>query len=203
MTTRVRRFALAAAAALVVVAPALGLAAPAQAHNYLLDSTPKAGEVLTVLPAQFSITTNDVLLNINDGAGFALQVQDAAGRYFGDGCVVVAGPAVSTDAAIGAPGTYTVTWQVISTDGHLLSDTFDFTWQPVGAFAASAGSARAPDCHGTLKPNAGEPSGTPVAQRPAVTASTLETVLWIGGAVIAVGLAVVATLAFTARRKKD
>lgn len=203
MTSRVRRFALGAAAALVVVLAALGFAAPAQAHNYLISSTPKAGEVLTVLPAEFTITTNDILLNIDNGAGFALQVQDADGRYFGDGCVVVDGPTMSTDAALGAPGAYRVTWQLISTDGHTVSDTFDFSWKPSGPFTASAGSTKAPDCNGTLKPNTESSGGTADAQRPVVNANTLEIVLWIGGAVIAVGLAVVATLAFTGRRKKN
>jgi methionine-rich copper-binding protein CopC len=203
MTTRVQRFAVAVVAALVVMLAALGFAAPAQAHNYLVSSTPKAGEVLTVLPAEFSITTNDILLNINHGAGFALQVQDANGRFFGDGCVVIDGPTLSTDASLGAPGDYTVTWQVISTDGHTVSDTFAFSWKPADAFAAAAGNSKAPDCHGTLKPNAGGSGGTADSQRPAVNLNTLETVLWIGGAVIAVGLAVAATLAFTGRRKKS
>ena len=61
--------------ALMVIGAVVVASAPAQAHNYLVDSTPKAGEILTVLPDQFSITTNDALLNIaKNGAGFALQV---------------------------------------------------------------------------------------------------------------------------------
>ncbi len=202
MGDRARRFGCTAFAALVLTASLLGLATPAQAHNYLVSSTPSAGSVLTALPAEFSVTTNDVLLNIGgNAAGFALQVKDAAGLYYGDGCVTVNGPGISTTAALGAPGRYTIVWQVISTDGHTVSDRFDFTWRPTAADATvSKGSASPPDCHGTLKPNSStQPdASTPT---PAVSEDTLGTVLWIGGAVLAAGLAVVVTLLVTSRKK--
>ncbi|HEY0258303.1 MAG TPA: copper resistance CopC family protein, partial [Lacisediminihabitans sp.] len=160
MGLRTRFLTLTTVAALTVAIPVLGLATAAQAHNYLVDSTPKAGQVLTSLPREFTITTNDVLLDVGgNGAGFALQVQDAAGRYYGDGCVTIDGPAMSTGAALGAAGTYTVTWQVISTDGHPVSDSYTFTWQPPAGTTPSAGSTRVPDCHGTLSPNAAKTPG--------------------------------------------
>ncbi|MET4783107.1 copper resistance CopC family protein [Glaciihabitans sp. UYNi722] len=203
MATRTQRFGYAAFAVLVATVSVLGLAAPAQAHNYLVSSTPAAGETLTELPAEFSVTTNDLLLKIgNDGSGFALQVQDAKGLYYGDGCIAVDGPGITTDAALGAPGKYTVTWQVISTDGHTVSNEFNFTWQPSSADAkVSTGSKAAPDCNGTLSPNA-SPQPDATGQKPAVSDNSLGTALWIGGAVVAVGIAVVVTLLLTSRRKK-
>jgi methionine-rich copper-binding protein CopC len=142
--------ALVALGALVVVAPVLGAAAPAQAHNYLVSSTPAAGQTLTELPERFEVTTNGPLLTLGGSTGgFALQVKDAEGRFYGDGCVTVEGPTMSTAAALGAAGTYTVIWQVVSSDGHTVSDEFTFDWAPAAGQTASTGSATVPDCNGT------------------------------------------------------
>ncbi len=189
--------------AFVAVAAALAVAAPAQAHNYLVSSTPSANQTLTTLPPNFVITTNGVLLNLNkDGSGFALQVRDAKGRYYGDGCVNVDGAAISMPAAIGAPGPYTVTWQVISTDGHTVSDTFAFGWAGTGT--AGVGQKSPPTCHGKYHFSAG---GLPAAGSgtgsQSVADGTLVTVLWIGGAVLAVGAAVVVTLLVTSRKHRS
>ena len=43
---------------LVVAAAVLGFAAPAQAHNYLVSSTPTEGSSLTEPPAEFCETAN-------------------------------------------------------------------------------------------------------------------------------------------------
>jgi methionine-rich copper-binding protein CopC len=201
MNRRVLAF---AAMGLIAAGSVAGIAAPAEAHNYLVQSTPSAGEVLTALPARFSIITNDVLLNVAHGNGFALQVRDQAGLYYGDGCVTVDGPGMSTAAALGAPGRYTVVWQLISTDGHTVSDDFTFTWKPASADAVvSNGSKTAPDCHGTISPNGA--ATVPVAPTAAPSATSqseeLSSVLWIGGAILAVGIAAAVTVLATSRKK--
>ena len=190
------------AAALGATVPIWGAVAPAQAHNYLVSSTPKAGETLTTLPKEFVITTNGALLNISNSAGFGLQVTDSSGKYFGDGCVTVEGSTVSTAAALGAVGAYTMTWQAISTDGHTISDSYGFIWQPPASFTPSAGSTKVPDCNGTAAVNErpSPESGTTGVQT--VGTATLSTVLWIGGTLLAVAAAVILTLVFTGRRKK-
>jgi methionine-rich copper-binding protein CopC len=183
--------------------PVLGIASPVQAHNYPVSSTPKAGETLTALPAQFVITTNDLLLDLGqNGAGFGLQVTDASGRYYGDGCVKVDGPSMSTAAALGAAGKYTVTWQVVSTDGHTVSDSFEFTWRPPAGFAPTVGGTKVPDCNGTASVNTSPSTGSGSSGTAVVDGGTLSTVLWIGGAFLAVATAVILTLLFTARTKK-
>ncbi|MHB1171572.1 MAG: copper resistance CopC family protein [Lacisediminihabitans sp.] len=205
MSNRTKRFLLIAFGALVAVGSVLGLSAPAQAHNYLVQSTPSAGEVLTTLPAEFSVITNGVLLNINgNGDGFALQIKDQNGLYYGDGCVTVDGPGMSTAAALGAPGKYTIVWQIISTDGHTASNEFSFTWQPASADAlVGKGSKAAPTCHGAQSPNAKPGADARPAPTTANDSETLSAVLWIGGAVLAVGAAVVITLLLTSRKKPE
>lgn len=189
---------------LATLGTALGAADSAMAHNYLVSSTPTAGETLTTLPSEFEITTNDVLLNIDgNGSGFALQVTDSAGRYYGDGCIRVTGPSMTTNAALGRAGTYTVTWQVVSTDSHIVSDAYTFTWKPPQGFTASAGSTRVPDCHGTIKAAAPSANGQGTSASRTVDSGTLQTVLWVGGAILAIAAAVILTLIFSRRGRRD
>ncbi|MBC7724185.1 MAG: copper resistance protein CopC [Burkholderiaceae bacterium] len=218
------RVALVATAAAAIAVGIVSTAGPASAHNYLISSTPEAGSTLTVLPAQFQITTNDALLDLGTASeAFALQVQDSSGLYYGDGCVDIAGATMTTTASLGAAGGYTVTWGVISTDGHPISDTFDFTWAPDATAVPSKGSATAPVCGTTTieadvaspSPTPETPTATPTATpTPTATLSPSTTATddgtgdggtaapWIIGAVVAVAAGVAATLAFTRRRSK-
>lgn len=190
-----------AVALIAIGVPVVGFAAPAQAHNYLVSSTPSAGQVLTAVPTSFSVTTNDLLLNLDKNSGFAIQVTDSAGTFYGDGCVDVAGATVSTPAVLGSPGNYTMTWQVVSTDGHQVSDRVEFSFEPPAGFVPSAGASRAPDCHGTAKINASE-KGVATSTKSVVASGVLSTVLWVGGGVLIVGVAVIVTIVVAGRRKK-
>lgn len=181
-----RRIAAGAAVAALVV---LLTATPAAAHNYLVDSTPTAGEVLTALPAEFSVTTNEALLDLGgSGSGFGLEIIDADGLYYGDGCVTVEGATMSAVAEIGEPGEYTLVYQLVSADGHTVSDSFGFEWAPDGDVEASTGSPEAGDCNGLYARGDGGEDGGEAAS------FDLTTVLWIGGAIAAVVIAVLVTL---------
>lgn len=212
MTTTLRSRALAtiAAAALVVAAALAGVLlapAPAHAHNSLVASTPGDGEQLTELPESFSITTDQALLDLQGGgSGFALQVVDAEGRYFGDGCVEIVDATMSTPAALGAPGDYTLRWQIVSADGHTVSDEFGFSWAPAGDVPVAVGSTTVPDCNGTAAPGGATEGGTaPDGDEQAAgdrdATVPLGDVLWIGGAVLAVLVAVGVTVVILTRRK--
>jgi copper resistance protein C len=192
-----------AVGALLVAAGVFAVAAPAQAHNYVVSTIPASGSVLTQLPEQFSVTTNDNLLNLGGkGNGFVLQIRDAGGAYYGDGCVSVQGATMSADAALGQPGDYTIAWQLISTDGHTVSGEIPFTWQPDAAQPApSTGSATPPDCHGTHTAGNSAVTKQPSTQ-PRASAVPLGDVLWIGGAILVVGLAAGTTLLVVTRRKR-
>jgi len=197
---RTRVSALLAVSALVAAGSVLALAAPAQAHNYLVSSTPEAGSTLTVLPEEFSVTTNDTLLDLaGNGAGFGILVQDADGTYYGDGCFTISGASLSTGASLGPAGTYTLTWQLVSTDAHPVSDSYEFEWAPEGDAVASDGSAEAPTCEGentVSEPGDGEET------EPVDEAGLYAALPWIGGAVLAIGLAIGLTL-FLVRPRKN
>jgi methionine-rich copper-binding protein CopC len=210
----------AAVGALVLLAGAtfgaIGDAPAASAHNYLVSSTPEAGSVLTVLPTDFVITTNDVLLDFggqSTGSAGALEVQGPDGQFYGDGCVLVSGASISTAAALGPAGDYTVIWRVVSTDGHPVSNEFSFTWQPDADQPVSLGSTAAPVCAtaddgtdgaagaaGGSSVDSGRPSADATAQA-ASEAEFVSMLAWAGGALLAVVVAVAVTLLVLRRPK--
>lgn len=184
--------------ALVVVVSVLGISAPAQAHNYLVSSTPAEGETLTELPDEFSVTTNGPLLSLDGSVnGFAMEVRDSDGLYYGDGCVSVSGSTMSEPAAaLGPAGDYTMLWQLISTDGHTVSGEVRFSWAPSADAVPGRGSASPATCgNGTAAPEASGPQET----RPN---ADLGDVLWVGGAIGAVLVAALVTFLVLTRRKK-
>src|SRR5690606_38508275 len=71
---------------------------------------------------------------------------DAAGLFYGDGCLSVDGDTASMQAQLGEAGDYTLTFQVVSADGHPVSDTIDFTFDPADGEAGAPGVAEAPVC---------------------------------------------------------
>jgi methionine-rich copper-binding protein CopC len=190
---------------LVLAAALLGVsAAPAYAHNYVVGTTPAAGAVLTEQPGLVSITTNDNLLDLSgEGAGSAIQVSGPADapRYYGDGCATVSGPTVQTAVQLGEPGEYTVVWQTVSTDGHAISDTFTFTWQPDAGQVLDKGSASPPDCAaaGGVGSAPADTDAAAEAADPGAAVSGTD-ILWIGAALIAVLAAIGVTLLLLRRR---
>lgn len=192
----VRILALSAVAAFGLAA-SIAIATPAIAHNFYVSSTPGIDETLTAVPSEFIVTTNDNLLDL-DGAvgGFFLKVTGPDGLYYGDGCVSVQGASASMPAALGPAGDYTLDWQVVSADGHTVSDTIPFTWQPAaGQESTTEGSTTVPNCGGEV---------VTAPRSPGTSASddANADILWIGGAVLAVALAVVATLLLLRARPK-
>lgn len=214
ISRRVRRAARGSVAAAAFVAITLSatlwVATPAMAHNYYIDSTPGINEEITTLPEKFVVTTNDNLLNLEGAVGgFFMKVTGPDGLYYGDGCVTVNGPSVSMPASLGPSGDYTLDWQVVSADGHTISDTIPFTWTPAeGNESTVQGSTTVPDC----SPEAVTAPEEPAESSDAVTTpeKSMESTddaesmngLWIGGAVLAVAIAILTTLMLIRNRNK-
>jgi copper resistance protein C len=183
----------------ILLGSVLGPASPAFAHNYLVTSTPEAGSTATELPKQFSVTTNENLDDLNgNGSGFGIDIIDAAGLYYGDGCVKIDGPTLSTDPVIGAAGKYRFVWQVISDDGHPVSNEFTFEWAPSADFVPSVGSKKPGDCNGLYARSGVAETSAPTNNQPIAPSD----VLWIGGIIVAVGVAVGAVLLFVRPRAR-
>ena len=180
-------------------------AAPASAHNYLVSSSPEDGAVVTEQPSVISVTTNDAVLDLDGtGAGSAIQISGPsdASLYYGDGCVEVSGATAETSAELGEAGKYTVTWQVVSTDGHPISGTFTFDWQPAVGQTLAAGSATAPNC-GVAGDSAADTEAAADSEPNAATTggdTGLGDAGWILAALGTIGIVVTVTLLVLRRR---
>lgn len=160
------------------------IASPAFAHSSIVDSTPAEDAVLTELPATFEVSANEDLLSLDGStSGFGMQVKDAAGAFYGDGCLTVDGPTLSMPAALGESGSYELIYQVVSADGHAISGEIPFKWQAPDNFEPAEGTAEASTC-GAASTEAEEQE------------SADSTPLWIIGALVAAGVAVAAGLLF-------
>lgn len=139
----------------------------ASAHNVVAGTVPAAGETVTDSPLEIRITTNDELLDLGGtGSGFAIVVRDTDGLYYGDGCVDIGTTDMGTTVTLGAAGTYTVTFQFVSADGHSLSDSFTFSFDQTANHTPTTGVTDPPQCGVPAVPNdsSEEPSpDTPVS----------------------------------------
>ena len=127
-------------------------------------------------------------------------------RFYGDGCSRIVDATIETDAQLGQPGTYTVTWQVVSTDGHPVSGEYEFEWAPAAGTELAAGSASEPTCPtatAEAPASAGDGADDSTTDAAATSASSLGDLLWIAGALVVVVLAVVVTLLVLRRRNPD
>lgn len=183
------------------LALALVAAPAAEAHSVLVSSTPASGETLDTLPEALSVSFNETLLAGAGDAAFALRLVGPDGLYYGDGCLSIIDNTMSTVAAIGPAGDYTVEWQVVSADGHPVAGEIPFSWTGT---ATAEGTAGPPACGATATLDATQPPDASNSGRPGDTASevTLGDVLWVLGAVLVVALAITVALVATRRRPR-
>ena len=113
--------------------------APASAHAALSSTTPQQGSQLTAPPGDVTLVfTEEVGLSAR-----SVQVADARGRRVGTGGPQhVGGDSRTVRVALPGlgKGSYTVTWRVVSVDGHPVSGTFAFgVGVPAGTVEQDAG----------------------------------------------------------------
>ncbi|MCU1446467.1 copper resistance CopC family protein [Cryobacterium sp.] len=185
-----------AAIAAVLLLTFGGAAAPATAHDALISSSPAEGSTVAEVET-VALTFSDTLLNLGgiDNA-FVIQVIGPDDRYYETSCTTLAGAVISSDAALGVGGEYTVQWQVVSADGHPISDTYTFDYQPVDATSESEGSSTPASC-GT---DVTDPKGA-VETGNSDSSGLLLGLALGGGFVLVVGIAVALLIRETRRRE--
>ena len=157
---------------------------------------------MTTLPSHFTITTNEGLLDLSGhGSGFAFDIEDASGTFYGDGCVTVTGPSMSIAPTIGAAGKYRVIWQIVSADGHIVSNSYSFTWKPSGAFTPATGFSHPQNCGGRSGGTA-PPDPNLGSDAYAAPSANLGLVLGIGGGILGLGIILTIVLLVAGRRRK-
>ena len=174
---------------------------PAAAHDELVSTNPTDGATLTEAPTSLELTYSGDIMDV-DGAN-QVRVTNAAGESVTDGAPDIDGKVVTQDlATAAADDTYTVTWRVVSSDGHPIQGTFTYTVGQGGKVADATAQAATT---GAAEPSA-ESTGTsaPVASDPVSQASEgLSTPLKVVLALVAVaalGSALVVVLAKTKRK---
>jgi copper resistance protein C len=104
------------------------LAATATAHSLLLESAPAAGATVATVPGQLVLRFNNRI----EKSLSSVRLRDAGGVAQPLVIAVDAGPADRVIATLPAlsPGRWRVEWQVLSTDGHVVSGRFEFRIAP-------------------------------------------------------------------------
>lgn len=183
------------AAVAVATVAAIAVAAPASAHDTIVSSTPAADSQLTTAPTEVVLTFSNNLISLDENSGTAMTVADESGEDWVAGEPTITADSVTVPLAEGMPnGAYTVTWQVVSSDGHPTSGEYSFSVAAPEASAtpsASATESAAPE-------QSAEPSQT---AEPSEQAETAPWPLLIGlGAVLLVAIVVFIVILVRRRR---
>lgn len=189
------RLAAAGVALLAAGGLALSGAAPALAHDQLVDTA--LVEAADGSPESVQLTFSDSIIEV----GTELSITDAEGESIADGAPEIAGPRVTQALTSGLEaGEYAAAWRVVSSDGHPIEGAFGIEISPDGsgkltevAEAASEGhshdegdgehSHADADEHAHDDAAADEPDGLGTG---AIIAISAGAVLVVGGALAAV-----------------
>ncbi|MDN3444934.1 copper resistance CopC family protein [Microbacterium sp. APC 3901] len=140
------------AAALLTAFLVLFAPLSASAHDSLLASSPEADSTVDTLPAELTLTFSAKL--IDETGATEVVVTDPAGNSVAEGAATVEGAIVTQQLATEAPaGVYTVTWKVVSSDGHPTSNKFDFTVANSSEVAPTAEPSADPTDTATAAPS--------------------------------------------------
>lgn len=146
---RMRLASLSCAIAAVALTLALAPAPSAAAHDYIVDTAPKANSVQTQPVNEVKLTFDDIVLDLSgNGSSSLLQVTgpDGASTHFETGCPKTLGRNVTVPVSLGTSGKYLVSWQIVSADGHTVSGTFTFSYQQPAGTEAATGTSSRPSC---------------------------------------------------------
>ena len=131
-----------------VVAPTAAFA-----HDEIVATSPVADSSVAPGEIKVSVTFNEPVMNVGDGAGLEIQVTAPDGTASMLPCPTADGTTLWASYEATDAGTYVVDWRSVSSDGHANSDTFKFEVAE-GAAAAEAPDAPMP-CARTLSLGSG------------------------------------------------
>lgn len=113
---------------LVVLLLSLFFIAPASAHTSLVSSNPESGAVSNEVPSEVRIKFNENLLLVDDKNPNRIEVVNGVGQVV-SGMTMVEGPEIFTalDLSLEPSGEYSVSYRVVSADGHPVEGEYQFT----------------------------------------------------------------------------
>ena len=199
---RSRRALIAALAAALLTALMLLLPlTAASAHDELVASDPAAGATVDALPEAITLTYSAELLS--SGSSTVVEVVAADGTSLAAGAPSVVGAVVTQPLTGTANGAVTVTWRVVSSDGHPISGEFAF--DVVGAAPTETPTAAPTAVPAPSETATPEPTTTTLAVDDDRDADAADPLPWVLGAValLAVIVLVVWLLGARARQQKQ
>ncbi|GAA2445019.1 copper resistance CopC family protein [Agromyces soli] len=195
-TAAPRRRLLALGAIALAAGAWLGLAnaQSASAHDELIASTPKAGEVLDASPAEVKLTFSDDIIPV----GTAIEVVDHHGESIDSGEAVVAGPEVTATLPAELSGEYQIRWRAVSSDGHVIDGTIDFG---VGSGATGTWTEEAP--HDAAASGDGHDAAAEAGHDEASDGPDGWAIAGIAGGILGVAALAAAIVVFARARRRD
>jgi methionine-rich copper-binding protein CopC len=114
-----------AAACALAIGASSALSSPAFAHAEYANSNPAKGAKLTKQPSHVTVVFDDKLVNLANSN--LIVVTNAAKQHVEVGKTKLNGGTVSVALKPGLPnGKYTVTYKVLSDDGHPVTGSYTF-----------------------------------------------------------------------------
>lgn len=167
-------------ASLVIVG---ATATSASAHDALVGSVPKADSIVSESLTTVSVTFAETPVTAFSSS-LALRVLDPDGKPVTQGAVKPNGSTLSIAVEPTKAGKYEVTWQSVSSDGHPVSGTFNFTYAgPVATPTATATPTA--ESTPTMTLHASEPAKSSAASESSTTnQGGLGFLLIIGGTLV-------------------
>ena len=148
-------------------------AAPAQAHDSLVSTSPADGETITEDPGVISLTLTGEPQASESIETAIIEVTAGDGHPASTGEVTIEGATISTEVSLEHADEYTVDWRSLSADGHPIEGTYTFTYAPEGEAAHSEGESE-PAEEATTPAAEESTDPTPASEQP--TTDDTETV---------------------------
>ena len=101
-------------------------AAPAQAHDVLIDITPATGEIVTSSSFEAVLTFDNPLLVIEGETNAELATKPADSTEWTAHPFQIDGPTLVAQVTLAEAGSYDLRWSVVSSDGHPISGESTF-----------------------------------------------------------------------------
>ncbi|WP_435199412.1 copper resistance CopC family protein [Janibacter sp. GS2] len=132
-------------------------ASPASAHARLKSSSPADGSTLTAVPPEIALRFNEPIKDDLNEVSVKSGSTDVT-----DGAVEVDGSSVYQPVKYSMkPGKYSVSYKVVSADGHPVSGTLSFTYDPPEGDTGASGEPGATTSSPASGSSTAEPSESP------------------------------------------
>ena len=126
----------------VLLVPLITISAlPAYAHTSLELSTPSDGQLIEFMPAEFSASFDEDLIEIEGEVVNTLELESADGTKYVLSAATIAGPTVSATVEDGEypAGDYLLKFRVVSADGHPVTGEIKFSTQSLTTIGSAPG----------------------------------------------------------------